>query len=97
MIYYSEIRERNGYVCELFRATCNFLDLIGASIRSKDLERTYGLFEYQLSEIFWEDIIAVYYKLGYTIELRHQIKQQIAQIYANDIHDKVHLRMFWIY
>lgn len=88
MIDFSGVTDRNGYSCSPVQATCVFLHRLGAPIRLKEMEKTYGLFESQLSEVFWELVELFVNKFQYTLELRTQLIHTRAQMYAEAISEQ---------
>lgn len=85
MISFTRITDRNGYFCGYIKSMFIFLHKRRTPIRWNGLERKYGMFESQMSEIFWEMVALVCCKFEYTLQLRPSILRQWAHLYVDSI------------
>lgn len=76
------ITSRNEYSVGPITAMCVFLHRLSTPTRWFDMERTFGLFASQLSEVFWEHVELCVELFDYTLQLRPQFMRDRAHQYA---------------
>ena len=81
---------RNGYKYISFTACCIVLRRMASPCRWADLEYTFGMRSYALSEVFWEVLESFYEKQGHLVlHLQEGLLVRRAEMYAERIHRAV--------
>eukprot|EP00171_Calliarthron_tuberculosum_P001921 IDg1921t1 len=80
---------RNRYTCDSLTATCIFLRRLSFPCRWRDLERTFGMQQSKLSEVFWEVAGTLYKEKGHLLtSFRKDVLQERAALYAEAVADR---------
>lgn len=75
----------NGYFCDPLKSICTFLHRITPVSQWKDWDTMYEMFEFQMSEAFWEVCEEFDQQFEYTLQIRVQFLAECAHIYAESI------------
>lgn len=87
MIDWNGPTTRNQYNCHPLTATCLFLQRLATTVRWYDVEAKFGLFQSQMSEVFWEVVEKFTDKYSYVLKLRGNFLRERAHRYAQAIQE----------
>lgn len=84
--FHAETTRRCGYCCDLVTAACIVMRRLASPCRWHDLEDTFGMRYYVLSEVFWEALEGFIEGHGHLLQsFRHDLMTERAHIYAESI------------